>query len=332
MHRNLWLRTLVFMFLSTFLLCSAHAQYRASLQGTVTDAQGAVVPDATVTLTNQDTGQRFQTNSNDSVVYTFNALPPSHFSLTVEKTGFMKKVVDNVSLSSEQANSLSVQLEVGSAGETVTVNGGEAPLIDTETGNLPGTLTSKDIQSLPSVGRDPYQLARLAPGVFGDGATNGNGDGRGLPGSNQTSSGSKSSIFATENQPQITSGGTRNNGNSYQDDGVEVNSLAWGGSAVITPNEEAVKEGQIQSNPYSAENGRNSGAQALVVTKNGTNDWHGSLFMRIHRPGLDAYQRWNGPFPGSTAPFGHLRDNNRFNQFGGSVGGPIFQNKLFFFY
>jgi hypothetical protein len=227
---------------------------------------------------------------------------------------------------------VNVQLQVGQVTESVTVSADIAPALDTETGNISGTLTSGEIQSLPSFGRDPYQLARLAPGVFGDGATSGDGGGSRLPGSNQSSSGSKDSIFSTENQPQIVAGGTRNNGNSFQIDGVEVNSLAWGGSAVITPNEESVKEVQIQANPYSAENGRNSGAQVLVVTKNGTNEFHGSAFMKIHRPGLDAYQRWNGPFPGSKAPFGHLRDSNRFNQMGGSIGGPILKNKLFFFY
>jgi hypothetical protein len=304
----------------------AKAQYRAGIQGAVTDQQGAAVSGATATLTNKETNVSSKTTTDSGGVYTLNALAPGHYSLAVGKEGFRKKTYDDVQVTAEQMNSVNVQLELGEMSQTVTVSASVAPAIDTETGNVAGTLTNQQIQALPSFGSDPYQLARLAPGVFGDGATGSGGGGVALPGSNQTSSGSTTSIFMTENQPQIVSGGTRNSGNSYQIDGVEVNSLAWGGSAVITPNEESVKEVQIQANPYSAENGRNSGAQVLVVSKNGTNTFHGSAFFKFHRPGLDAYQPWNGPF---AQP---VRDANRFNQFGGSVGGPLVKNHLFFFF
>jgi Carboxypeptidase regulatory-like domain/TonB dependent receptor len=318
---------------SLFLLTlTAHAQYRAGIQGAVLDSQGAAVDDATLTLTSKETGHVRTATTDANGVYSFPSLAPGHYSLTAEKAAFKKKVLEDVSVSAEQTQSVNMTLEVGQMSESVTVSAEVAPLIDTETGNISSTLTNQEIQSLPSFGRDPYQLIRLAPGIFGDGATGSGGGGVQLPGSNQASAGSTASIFATENQPQIVAGGTRNNGNSYQLDGVEVNSLAWGGSAVITPNEESIKEVQIQANPYSAENGRNSGAQVLVVSKNGTNDFHGSAFIKVHRPGLDAYQPWNGPFPGTEAPFGHQRDQNRFNQFGGSVGGPVLKNRAFFFF
>jgi hypothetical protein len=97
---------------------------------------------------------------------------------------------------------------------------------------------------------------------------------------------------------------------------------------VITPNESSVKEVQVVANNYSAENGRNSGAQVMVVSQNGTNQFHGDGFFKWHRPGLDAYQRWNGP--GTPSPV--QKDTNRFNQFGGGVGGPIWKNKIFFFF
>jgi len=321
-----FLRTALLLACLSFLVTAAHAQYRAGIQGVVLDSQGASVPGATVTLTNKETNQIRTATADRGGAYTFTNLAPSHYSMTVEKAGFKKQVLEDVVISTEQIQAVNVTLEVGTANQSVTVNSEVAPPIDTETGNISGTLTTEDIQALPSFGRDPYQLARLAPGVFGDGATGTGGGGTALPGSNQSSSGSTGSIFMTENQPQIVAGGTRNNGNSYQIDGVEVNSLAWGGSAVITPNEESVKEVQIQANPYSAENGRNSGAQVLVVSKSGTNQFHGSAFIKIHRPGLDAYQRWGGPFGQPQ------RDANRFNQFGGSVGGPVIKNRLFFFF
>ena len=142
-----------------------------------------------------------------------------------------------------------------------------------------------------------YTFNGLGPGGFGDNSRAAGGSGSnplrgnaGPGGSNGTSS-----IFRTENQVQVSANGTRNTSNSFQIDGVEVNSLAWGGAAVITPNEESVKEVNVVANGYSAEYGRNSGAQVLVVSQNGTNTIHGSLFFKADRPGLNAYQRWNGP-------------------------------------
>ncbi len=307
-------------------LPAAMAQYRAGLQGSVLDPQGAVVPGAAVTLTNLATGITQKSTTDARGVYTFVGLAPGNYSLSVEKQGFQKKVLGSVEIMAEVMNSVNVTLEVGQVSQSVTVSAGATPPIDTASGNISGTLTSRDLRDLPAFGSDPYQLIRLAPGIFGDGAHGSGGGGVGMPGSNQASSGSTSSIFMTENQPQIVAGGTRNNGNSYQVDGVEVNSLAWGGSAVITPAKDTVEQVQIQANPYSAVNGRNSGAQVLVVTKSGTNRFHGSAFFKFHRPGLDAYQRWGGPFGRPQ------RDNNRFNQFGGTVGGPVLKNRLFFFF
>jgi hypothetical protein len=306
---------------------TASAQYRAGIQGSVLDPQGAVVVGAKVTVAAQETGFSQETTTDSNGVYGINRLAPGLYTVTVEKAGFKKQTVNDVSISAEQPNSVNVTLQVGEVAESVTVNADELPDIDTESGTISGTLSGREIKALPAFGADPFQLVRLAPGIFGDGATGAGGGGVALPGSNQSSSSSIGSIYNTENQPQIVAAGTRNNGNSYQIDGTEVNSLAWGGSAVITPSQETVKEVQIQANPYTAENGRNSGAQVLVVTQNGTNTFHGSAFLRMHRPGLDAYQRWGGPFASKGQ-----RDNNRFNQFGGSLGGPILKNKLFFFF
>jgi hypothetical protein len=308
-----------------FAITSALAQYRASIQGVITDPQGAVVPGATVTLIDKETGRTLTTTSNDTGVYNFQALSPSHYSMTVERTGFKKKALEDLTVLAEQSNSVNVELELGQTTETVTVTGA-TPAIDTETANIAATISSREVQNLPSIGRDPFQLLRLAPGVFGDGANGSGGGSRGLPGTNQNASSPTGSIFMTENQPGIIAGGVRANGNTYEIDGVNVNSLVWGGSTIITPNEESVKEVRVQASEYSAENGRGAGAQVTVVSQNGTNDIHGSFFFKIHRPGLDAYQRWNGP--GSAVQ----RDNGRFNQFGGSIGGPLIKNRFFLFF
>jgi hypothetical protein len=317
---------LAVLFFSLVLATAVQAQYRATIQGVVTDPQGAIVPGAKVDLTDKQTGRTLETTTNDAGLYTFGGLAPTRYSLTVEKEGFKKKVLDDLGINPEQSNSVNVQLDLGSATETVNVTGDATPLIDTETATISGTISQNDVQNLPSIGRDPFQLIRLTPGVFGDGATGSGGKGATLPGQNQVGSSPSASIFMTENQPGIVANGTRNNGNSFQVDGVQVNSLTWGGSALITPNEESVKEVQIQANQYSAENGRGSGAQVLVVSQNGTNVPHGSLFIKAHRPGLNAFQSWNGP--GGKVE----RDEGRFNQYGGSIGGPVIKNRFFLFF
>lgn len=305
------------------------AQYRASLQGTVTDPQGAAVPDASVTLTSKETNTSKTATSGNSGVYSIPGLAPGSYSLTVEKTGFSAKTVNNISITSEQAQSQDVQLDLSQqTTQTVTVNAEEEPALETATATISGTLSGQQVESLPTFGRDPFQVAQLAPGAFGDNSRSSNGGGaQNLPGSRGPGgAGSTNSVFQTENQAQVVANGTRNNSNSFQIDGIEVNSLAWGGAAVITPNEESIKEVTVQSNPYSAENGRNSGAQVLVVSKNGTNELHGSGVFKASRPGLNAYQRYNGP----NNPV--QKNTDRFNQWAGSMGGPVLKNRLFFFF
>ena len=304
------------------------AQYRGTLQGTITDPQGGVVPGATVTLTSNETNTSKTATTGDSGVYSISGLAPGSYSLTLEKPGFGKKAV-LVALTSEQAQSQNVQLDIAqTTTTTVTVSAESAQLLDTASATISGTLSNREIQALPTFGRDTFQVAALAPGTFGDNSRNANGSGtQNLPGSaGPGGASSTSSIFQTENQVQISANGTRNNSNSYQVDGVEVNSLAWGGAAVITPNKESVKEVTVQSNPYTAENGRNSGAQVLVVSQNGTNNFHGSALLKADRPGLNAFQRWNGP----NNPVQKATD--RYNQWAGSVGGPVIKNHLFFFF
>src|SRR5579872_5721913 len=311
------------------LLCSAaHAQFRAGIQGAVIDVNGALIPEATVTLTSNETNISRSTKTSGSGVFTLSGLAPGAYTVAVEAAGFTKKILNDVRVDAEQVRSLNVQLEVGPVTESVTVSESSVPLIDTQAATIGGTLTARDVENLPSFGRDPFQLMRLTPGVFGDGAQVSSGGTTTMPGSNRPSAGAANSIFFIENGPQITANGTRPNSNLIQVDGVGVNSVSWGGSAVLTPNEESIKEIRVTASSYSAENGRNSGAQIMIISKNGTNEFHGSGFFKWHRPGLNAYQRWNGP--GNPSPV--KRDTNRFNQEGGSIGGPIVKNRVFAFF
>src|ERR1700722_15471879 len=311
----------------TVIASAAHAQYRASLRGTVIDAQGNAVSDATVTLRNKDTGANLVSTSDANGIYQFNALAPAPYSLTVEHPGFKKKILEQVQITPEQANSLDLPLDVGGVSESITVSE-TTQTLDTETANLSGTVTTNQIEHLPSFGRDVLKLAQLAPGSFADGSQASGNDNYNLPGT-QTGggqSGGADGIFKTENGAQVIANGQQSESNGISIDGISTTSAVWGGATVVTPSEDSVESVKILSNSYDAEDGRFSGAQIQITSKTGTNDIHGSLFLTTHQPNLNAFQRFNG------AGLAVTRDDNKFEQFGGSVGGPIWKNKIFAFF
>ena len=315
----------LFIVLLALIALPARAQYGASIQGTVADAQGSMIPAAHITLVEKDTNRKLEVNADGAGNFFFGGLAPSLYTVTIAHDGFKTKVIDNYKIIADQANGLSVKLEVGGATTTVTVNASDQALIDTETGSIGGTISQAEIAKLPSFGRDVFQLIQLAPGMFGDGAQQGGGGSYSLPGSNSSGSSNTAGIFQTENQPQTSAAGGRTNTNAISLDGVAITSVTWGGAAVITPNEDTIKEFKVVSNPYDAEEGRTSGAQIKITSQNGTNSYHGSLFFKRDSPGMNAYQRWD---PNNNPQ----RDQQQFNQYGGTVGFPILHNKLFGFF
>ncbi|MDT5261628.1 MAG: hypothetical protein QOC61_632, partial [Acidobacteriota bacterium] len=271
----------------------ARAQFRAGIQGTVTDPAGAVVPAASVTLKNNETGRTQTATSSDEGFYRITELPPGKYTLSIEKAGFKKTTFEDLVVNAEQVQGVDVVLTAGEVAETVTVTDSATPALETENPNINKAITTQEIKQLPQFGRDPYELLRLTPGVLGEGARGGAGGAVGLP--NQTGpGGSNRSIFQTENQPQISANGQRVSANNFQIDGTSVNSLTFGGAAVVTPNQESVKEVRVIANVYSAEYGRNSGAQVLTVSQNGTNQFHGSLFLKNNSPGLNSFNKYGG--------------------------------------
>jgi hypothetical protein len=300
-------------------LCAgARAQFRAAVQGTVTDQSGAVVPAATLTLRNNETGRVQTATSGDEGFYRISELPPGTYTLTVEKAGFRKTTFEKVTVNAEQVQGLDVALTAGEVAETVTVTSESTAELDTESASVNKAITTQEVKRLPQFGRDPYELLRLTPGIFGDAGRSGGGSVVGLPNSTGPG-GSNTSIFQVENQPQITANGQRVSANNFQIDGVSVNSLTHGGAAVVTPNQESVKEVRVVSSTYTAEDGRNSGAQVKVVSQSGTNQFHGSLFLKANDPRWNAYNKY-GPDFGRAGP---ERVNQRYKQFGGSIGGPL---------
>ena len=330
--------------LRTLLVCcivlsasTVHAQFTASIQGTVLDPHGAAVPDAKVIVTNQGTGVSRETATSSEGFYRVNELSPGDYTVTVQVTGFATSVSKNINVEAEKPRGFDINLQVGEVTQQVTVTASNEGL-QTEDASISTTISEQEVERLPQFGRDPYELLHLAAGVFGDGSRSGGGQSVGFPngpgatrGAAGGPGGSNISIFQTENQQPISSNGQRITSNDYTIDGVSVNSLNWGGAAVVTPTQESVQEITVISNDYAAEDGRNAGAHVKVVTKAGTNQFHGSGFFQYETPGLNAFNKFNGFNPGvGFAPT--VRVDNNFRNFGGAVGGPIIKDKVYFFF
>ncbi len=340
----------LFALLAGGLLCAPvlHAQYNASIQGTVTDPTGAVIPNATLTLTNNATNEKQTTTSNGDGVYTFGALPPGIFKITAERNGFATKTFDNVHIIPEQTNAFNIQLAISATSESVTINAAQVPLIDTANASIGATISTNEVQHMPSFGRDVFQLSQFAPGTVSDMSQAAGGGTYSIPGTAGPGGPSANAgIFSTENGPQTHGNGNQYENNGISIDGISTSSAVWGGTSVITPTEESVDDVHVLANDYDAEYGRFAGEQIQVTTKSGTNHVHGSAFFQRWSPGLNAYQRYNGPgfynssctnaTTGLTGPCTPsqrklLRDQQQFNQYGGSLGGPLWRNRVFAFF
>lgn len=318
-------RAVVLFAAALVLLAPAYAQFKATIQGTIQDAKGGVISGATVTVNEQSTGLSRTTLTSEQGFYRIAELPPGTYTVTVEAPGFKQSISNDVRVAAEEPRGFDVVLQIGAVTEQVTVTASSEAL-RTENANVGAEIDSREIERLPQVGRDPYELLRFTPGVFGDGSRTGNGQANNLPNASGPG-GSISSIFQVENQVQVVANGQRTASNNFTVDGVSVNSLGFGGAAVITPNQESVQEITVLSSSYSAEDGRGSGAQIKVVSKSGTDHFHGSGFFKYQDPNWNAYNKFHGPAGQLPA-----RVNNNFRQFGGSLGGPIVRDKLFFFF
>lgn len=308
------------------LATAAWAQFRAGIQGTVTDSSGAAVKGAKITVTSQETGASQDVTTGETGFYSVAHLAPGLYTVAASLAGFKTKVTKDVQVAAEAASGVDVVLQPGAVTEQVTVSGETVGLLQTEDASLTGTITKQQVEDLPQFRGDPFELLRLTPGVFGLGARAADGNSANFPNYDGVG-GSGRGVFQVENAVQVSANGSRVEANGYQLDGVSTNSQGYGGASVITPNTESVKEVKIEVSPYSAENANGAGAIVEVVTQNGTNNIHGSAVLRTQSPGLNAFQRWGGPSGQSPN-----RDNLLLHSYLGSLGGPIWKNKLFAFF
>jgi hypothetical protein len=268
--------------------------------GTVADKSGAVVANVRVTATNTGTNLERSVNTNEQGEYRIEFLPVGQYTVTVEAPGFKKFLHKNVMLDVAQTARVDVSLEVGSTGETIEVLAA-APLVNTSNPELGRTVENEEIVNLPIVNRNLYTLLDLTPGVQRN---------------------DNSIVLGYPEQRTLINGGMDGGAGSvnyFLDGGVNMTGLRNTGN--ILPNPDAIQEFRVQTNNYNAEYGRFASGVVNVLTKSGTNDFHGSAFEFLRNTVFNAND-WGNPF--DTPPMHR-------NQFGVTFGGPIVKNKTFFF-
>jgi hypothetical protein len=282
----------------------AHGQDRGGIVGTVVDQNGAVVSGAKVTVTNVGTGQTRVVTSSSAGDFSVPNLSVGVYNLTAEQAGFKTALASDIKVDVQQTLRLDFTLQVGGANEKVTVTG-TAPLLQTQDAEIGALVENKRVEELPLNGRNFTQLALLVPGVT-----------EGVAGSYEATFG----LGPRGTGVAFSVNGQQSSYNQFLIDGVPAKENQHESNS-LSPSIDAVQEFRVQTSNYSAEFGTEAGAQINLVTKSGTNDYHGSAYEFLR----------NDLFDGSNF-FSHgVKPELRQNQFGGTLGGPIRRNKTFFF-
>lgn len=292
------------LFLATF---TAFGQTsKALISGIVTDTSGAAITNAKITLTDTQRNTDYRTESNASGVYRIIELTPSVYRVTVEAAGFRTHVIDSLPLATQQSASVNITMEVGAVTEKVEVTA-TGPLLEASSATLSSVVENKKIIDLPLNNRNVYSLMRLVPGIT-------------------PSTPNQESDFFTSTIRFSINGG-KESLNDVQLDGVtamvqsDIQGI-YGASAI--PSVEGIQEFRVQTNSYTAEYGRSGGGQVTMVTKSGTNQFHGSVFEFLRNSAMDSKNFFLNRSGGAKAAFQQ-------HQYGASVGGPIIKDKTFFF-
>ena len=307
--------SLLLIFASFLSLQSLMAQTpgTGALTGTVKDPSGAVIPNATVTLTSVDTGQARTTMTGGDGVYRFSLLPPGNYRVRIESSGFKPVEVPSVTVAVTETAVLDRNLEVGAQAQTVTVEG-EVENIQTASSALGTVVNTRSMEALPLSTRNFTNLLAMTAGA---------------------NAGVANSTTLGKSATGIAVNGADIGQNTYLQDGVSVNTWSstnttqegTNSGAFPTPNPDTIQEFKIQTSNYDSGYGRNPGANVNVITKSGTNNFHGSGFEFFRNTALNA----NDYFFNATAAPGASKPVLNQNQFGGTFGGPVKKDKLFFF-
>jgi hypothetical protein len=284
---------------------SAAAQDTASLTGAVRDPSGAVLPKASVVIQNTDNGLTRSLLTNGDGEYVAPALPPGKYNITVTAPGFRKYSAQNVALRVTQNARIDITLQVGDVASEVTVQGEGLAKVNTQSSELAGTITGREIRQLQLNGRNFTQLVTLVPGV-----------------SNQT--GQDEGVVGVQGSVAYSINGGRTENNNWEIDGGDNLDNGSNGTLNVYPSIEAIEEVQVLTSNYSAQYGTNASGTIEVETKSGTNQFHGSAYEFFRNEALNA----RNFFDVAQTP----KPQYRKNDFGYTLGGPIWKNHTFFFW
>jgi hypothetical protein len=278
------------------------------IAGTVTDPQGAAVPNASVTVTDMDKGTSQKATTNESGTYNVTHLIPGRYKVRVEAQGFKAYEATDLQVFADQSIRLNPQVQLGGTAETVTVTAEDVPLVKTDRADVATTFTAKQVTELPiSANRNFTELQLATPGT-------------------QTLSWQHAASENPQQSTQIMVNGQHFSGTSYQLDGTDNRDPILG-IIVVNPNLESVTETKITTQSYDAEFGQAVAAVITAQTKSGSNDVHGSAFWFRRNDQMQA----KDPFQGSDPTTGRVLPDSLWNQFGGGIGGPIVKDKWFIF-
>jgi len=275
--------------------------FTASIRGVVTDATGASIPRATVTVTDADRNVQYRTITDEEGRYVVTALPPGNYTIAIEASGFKRFVRSAFPLSVQQQATIDAQLEVGEITATVEV-AAEAPLLNTTIANLGQVIENKYIISLPNIGRNPMIYVYLTPGVVGSGGRRGDAN------------------------TNFVANGARNSTSDVLLDVVTLVTVEQNSGITdlkYAPSIDVVQEFKMQTNFFSAEYGQTGGAVVNMVTRSGTNEFHGTGYYFLRHSDLNAND-WFANRAGRAIPY-YRRD-----QLGGVISGPIVKDRTFF--
>jgi hypothetical protein len=285
----------------------AHAQTTtADVSGNVTDPTGAILPNATVTIKNLATQEQRTAQSNSAGAYSFPFLQPGHYSVTVTATGFKGFTVPDIALNGGEHGRADAQLQIGQATQTVSVTS-QSPLLQADSSNVVTTIPTEQVEDLPTAQRNLTSLVILTPGANEGASVDG------------LSSGARPDDRRLTSAYSINGQDTQLNNNQL--DGTDNNERIIG-TIGVKPLLDSIEEVTVQTNDYTPETGRSAGGVISVLTKRGSNQFHGS-----------AYEFLQNDYFNAKAPFGQPgpTPEQRQNDFGGSIGGPILKDKTFFF-
>ena len=301
-----------------FVATALHAGVTASISGTVTDASGAAVQGAKVTATQVDTGVAMTLETNAQGFYSFQSLPLGKYTISVEQKGFKSYEQTNLVLDVNSSLVVDVSLQVGQSTEKVEVLS-SALHVETANTQMGEVIEGKEMTDVPLVTRSYTDLLALQPGVV----SSSSGMNGALGGSFTSAGFSPPLVSGSENAGALSVNGMREAANGFILNGILVQETGFSGAGAI-PNLDSIAEFRILTNNFDAEYGNYSGGQINVITKSGTNDWHGNVFEFFRNTDLDAKNFFDGVNGNSRAAYHQ-------NQFGGTFGGPIKRDKVFFF-